>query len=138
MTEKDLLEIRKLMKELKCLDREFQNISSRLKPYATTVKGSTRTFPFIEHVIAVSGIEKTSFDSAVAKTKKKLKDKIDVIMRKIDEADAYIDTIDDVDTRIILRCRYIKNMRWYEIENDMGIPHTTAQRKYGKWKEALT
>jgi hypothetical protein len=66
-----------------------------------------------------------------------MEEKIKTTMDKVEQAQKYISSIPDADTRIILQSRFINGMTWEQIENDFGISWTTAHRKYRKWKEGL-
>ena len=45
----------------------------------------------------------------------------------------YINTIDDVELRLIVRLRCINNMFWGDIGAEMGMDRRTASRKYYKF-----
>jgi DNA-directed RNA polymerase specialized sigma subunit len=137
VNKRELEGIRDLCKELEYLKKQFKHITSNLPISHATVKASSKIFPYVESVITISGIDKTSFDKAVAQTRRSMEVKIDEIMAKIAQAQAYIGTVEDADTRIILQCRYINNMTWAQIEDNFGINTVTAWRKFRKWENVI-
>ena len=132
MTEAELKKIRGKLKEMESLKRQMEVRRYKL---ADSVRGSMTVFPYVEHVIAVTGIRDKRIGGQLDAQKTQLKLKITEVLELVKQANEYIDTIPDADTRIILRCRYINNMTWYGIEMDIGIPHTTARRKFRQWQE---
>lgn len=130
VTEAELRKIHGKLKEIESLKKQME--AKRYK-IADSVHGSMAVFPYVEHVIAVTGIRNKKIGKGLEVQKAQLKEKIEEVLDMVGKANEYIDTIPDADTRIVLRCRFINNMTWYGIEIDMGIPHTTATRKYNKW-----
>ena len=126
-----LAQIKDMLKEIESLKKQLTLLE--IKTTTDSVRGSSPFYPYIQHTITITGIDDTDFNRHVAHIKAELKDKIDLIMDKVAQANAYIATVKDADTRIILQCRFINNMTWEQIEGDMHIPCTTAHRKYRKW-----
>ncbi|MDD5064979.1 MAG: DUF1492 domain-containing protein [Phycisphaerae bacterium] len=137
MTEKDLKQIRGKLREMEAIKRQMEARRYRL---ADSVRGSMPVFPYVEHVIAVTGIRDRKIGRQLSTQKELLKEKIKEVLELVRQANEYIDTIPDADTRIILRCRYVNCMTWYEIETDFGISISTGQRRFREWqkKDPLT
>lgn len=55
-------------------------------------------------------------------------------MDKMSEAQEYIATIPDSETRLILLCRFINNLTWEQIEDETGMSVSTAKRIYRRWR----
>ena len=132
MTETELRKIRGKLKEIESLKKQME---ARRYKVSDSVHGSMAVFPYVEHVIAVTGIRDKKIGRGLETQKAQLREKIQEVLELVKRANEYIDTIPDADTRIILRCKYINRMTWEHMENEMGIPHTTAKRKYRQWKE---
>jgi peptidoglycan hydrolase CwlO-like protein len=138
MKEGELTQIKDLLKEMEYIKKQIKSASESIETTSDSVKGSSRFFPYVEHIIIISGIDDKSLEKHLKQLRKDMEDKIKTTMEKVQQAQKYIDSIPDADTRIILQSRFIDNMTWEEIESDMGISWTTAHRKYRKWKEGLT
>lgn len=132
MTETELRKIRGKLKEIESLKRQMEARRYRL---ADSVRGSMPIFPYVEHVVAVTGIRDKKIGRRMDTQKTQLKLKITEVLELVKRVNEYIDTIPDADTRIILRCRYINNMTWDAIEQDFGISISTAHRKYRAWRD---
>jgi hypothetical protein len=136
MDGKELMQIKDLLKEMESLKIQIKSASENIKTTSDSVKGSSRFFPYVEHIIIISGIDNKSLEKHLKQLKKDMEDKIKTTMEKVEQAQKYISSIADADTRIILQSRFINNMTWEQIENEMGIPHTTAKRKYRRWLDS--
>lgn len=131
MKKDELAQIKNMMKEIERLKKQLKSLD--IKTTSDSVRGSSPFYPYIQHTIIITGLDDADFKKHVKHLKTTLKDKIDLIMDKVAQAQEYIATVPDADTRIILQCRFINNMTWEQIEGDMHIPWTTAHRKYRKW-----
>jgi DNA-directed RNA polymerase specialized sigma subunit len=130
VTETELRKIRGKLKEIESLKKQME---ARRYKLADSVHGSMAVFPYVEHVIAVTGIRDKKIGKGLETQKAQLKEKIKEVLDMVRQANEYIDTIPDADTRIVLRCRYINQMTWEQIAYDMGVDYTTVCRKYRKW-----
>ena len=50
--------------------------------------------------------------------------------RKIEE---FLNTVDDAETRLIIRLRCVNNMKWEEIGEELNMARSTASRKFYKF-----
>jgi hypothetical protein len=137
MNKRELETIKDMMKELEYLKKQIKSSSEQLNIVHDSVRGSSPIFPYIEHTIMITGIEDKDLCKRVKQLRYDLSGKIQEIMDKVDQAQAYISTIPDADTRIILQCRYINNMTWEQIEGESGMSRITAIRKHRKWENDI-
>lgn len=56
------------------------------------------------------------------------------LLQKIEDE---IETIDDVEEKMVLELKYIKGMEWEELSKEMGVSRSTATRLHGKALLAL-
>lgn len=133
MREAELRQIKDLLKDLERLKKQLQSVE--LKTTSDSVTGSSPFYPYIQHTIIICGIDDTDFRAHVKQLREDLKDKIKEITHKVAQAQAYISTVPDADTRTVLQCRYINGMTWEQIERDMHISMTTAKRKFREWRD---
>lgn len=139
MDKRELMQIRNIIREIKCLQRQLDQAEHEVKKHETTaaVKGSLRYFPYTEHTFKVTGADEVDYAKQVKRLRMKLKHRIDELMATVEEAQEYIAGIPDSDIRLILQCRFINGMTWEQIEAETGIPVTTAKRKYRWWRNFM-
>ena len=135
MDKRELMQIRNIIREIECLQRQLDRAEYQTETRQTTVavKGSMRDFPYVEHTIKLTGVDMEDYIRKVKRLRMKLKHRIDELMATVEEAQEYIAGIPDSDIRLILQCRFINGMTWEQIEAETGIPITTAKRKYKRW-----
>lgn len=138
MTEKELLEIKGLEQEIELLRRQRDIAVNKAKVGYTfdSVTGSSKSIPFAPHCIRIEGLGMVEGSDAVLQAQRALEKRIDILMAKVEDANAYIAGLPDCQTRMVLQARFINGLTWEQIEGDLGIPQTTAKRKYRKWRDA--
>lgn len=139
MDKRELFQIRSIIKEIECLQRQLDRAEYQAETRKTTVavKGSMRDWPYVEHTIKLTGVDMEDYIRKVKRLRMKLKHRIDELMATVEEAQEYIAGIPDSDIRLILQCRFINGMTWEQIEAETGIPITTAKRKYRWWRNFM-
>jgi hypothetical protein len=139
MDKRELFQIRSIIKEIECLQRQLDRAEYQTETRQTTVavKGSMRDFPYVEHTIKLTGVDMEDYIRKVKRLRMKLKHRIDELMATVEEAQEYIESIKDSDTRLILQLRFINGLTWEQLEAETGIPMTTAKRKYRKWRDFM-
>lgn len=137
MDKRELMQISSIMKEIEILKKDLCYAEYLVKPDVATdsVKGSSSHFPYTQRTFLIRGIDYDGYDRKVRKLRNQLERRIEELMDKVEEANEYIDAIEDSETRMILQCRYINNMTWEQIENETGISMSTAKRRFRKWRD---
>lgn len=137
MDKRELYQIKGMTKEIEYLKRELKNAEYCIdtKMAADTVTGSSPVYPYIKHVITIAGVDTKDYQRRVKRLRNKLKSRIDELMDKVAEAEEYIATVPDSETRLILQCRFINGLTWEQIENEMHMSVATAKRKFRKWRD---
>lgn len=135
MKKEELAEIQNLKIEIEAIKKEIEDIEyeASKNTVTDTVRGSSRTFPYIQHTIRITGIDMKGYERKVRALKKQLEDRLNKLMDKIAEATEYIATVPDTETRIILQSKYVDGLTWEQIEERTGINIRTAQRKLKKF-----
>ncbi len=125
MTEKELNQLYYINKEIKILKEELDELKSRSK-----VKGQEIT----DMPIATGTSDKTA---SLAIAIREVEELYDIKLKELylvrARIERYINTIDDVELRLIVRLRCINNMFWGDIGAEMGMDRRTASRKYYKF-----
>lgn len=139
MDKRELMQMRNIIREIECLQRQLDRAEYQTETRQTTVavKGSMRDFPYVEHTIKLTGVDMEDYIRKVKRLRMKLKHRIDELIEKVEEAQEYIESIKDSDTRLILQLRFINGLTWEQLEAETGIPMTTAKRKYRKWRDFM-
>ena len=135
MDKRELFQIRSIIKEIECLQRQLDQAEHEVKKHETTAaaKGSLRYFPYTEHTFKVTGADEVDYAKQVKRLRMKLKHRIDELMATVEEVQEYIAGIPDPDVRLILHLSFVNGLTWEQIEEETGIPITTAKRKYKRW-----
>jgi len=88
MDKRELMQIRNIIREIKCLQRQLDQAEHEVKKHETTVavKGSLRYFPYTEHIFKVTGADEVDYAKQVKRLRMKLKHRIDELMAMVEEA----------------------------------------------------
>ena len=73
-----------------------------------------------------------TYVSNIAELEKELEFKIELMQRKRLEIEKFIETIEDIVERSIVRMRCINTMTWEEIGEEVNMSRTTAMRTFKK------
>ena len=137
MDKRELMQIRNIIREIECLQRQLDRAEYQTETRQTTVavKGSMRDFPYVEHTIKLTGVDMEDYIRKVKRLRMKLKHRIDELMATVEEAQEYIAGIPDPDVRLILQLRFVKGLTWEQIEEETGMSEATCKRKYRRWRD---
>ena len=118
MTKKDLSDFRHLKSEIKMLDKEINELSYDI--VSDTVRGSSKSFPYVEHTITITGLDTQGHDAKARRLKARLERRKADLLDKRAELEADIEAIDDSLLRQVITMRYINGMHWPEIAAHIG------------------
>lgn len=137
MNKSELFQLKHLSKEIEYLKKQLELAEYQVETRQTTdsVVGSSPTFPYVQHVIKISGVDVEDYERKVERLKRSLERRIQDLLDQVAEMQEYIETVPDSETRLILQCRFINGLTWEQIEAETGIPMTTAKRKFRKWRD---
>lgn len=137
MNKSELSQLKYIGKEIEYLKKQLKEAEYQVETRMTTdsVVGSMPTYPYIQHVIKISGVDVDDYDRKVERLRRSLERRIQDLLDKTAEIQEYISTIDDSETRLILQCRFINGLTWEQIEEETGISQTTAKRKFRRWRD---
>lgn len=118
-----------VLSQIKLINTEIKDLRERLKKIETkkqknvqdSVRGSSTTYPYIQHTCIVSGIENNLRDNkAKNKYKKMIKRKEQKLGKLITQIEYQLNTVEDSEIRQILRFKYEDNMTNNEIAHTMN------------------
>lgn len=138
MNKSELSQIKYIGREIEQLKRQLEDVEYQVETKTVTdsVTGSLPSFPYVQHVIMITGVDVEGYDRKAERLKRSLERRIQELLDKVAEANEYIATIPDSETRIILQYRFINGLTWEQLEAETGISETTAKRKFRKWRDS--
>lgn len=125
MTEKELNQLYWLKKEIRQLDDKLQrleNMSLVGSPVITGMPFGSKTSDNVaRHSCEIVDLER------------ELTAKRQTYIRRANEIEKYIESIEDSEIRQIFRLRHAEGLKWEEIAGEMSVHRTTVSRKYYKY-----
>ncbi len=122
LTEKELNQLHWINKEIQVLKKQKEELESR-----SLIKGQD-----LNGMPHVSGTSDKTANAALAI--REIEELYEIKLRELflvrGRIERYINTIEDSETRLIIRLRCINNMNWDEIGWEIGMDRRTASRKY--------
>ena len=114
MTNKELLQLKHLNKEIELLQKQIQDVETRVA--VDSVTGSFPEFPYTQHTIRIEGIDEKYMEHRRNKLNRRLKKLLD----KRDELENYISSVSDSEMRMILTLRYADGLLWQQVALKIG------------------
>lgn len=122
MTPEELSEIYYTNKEIKRIQKDIENLKSKNFYKPNIITDMPR-----------GGGGKDSF-AEYAEDMKTLEDMLRYSLKKLQikraEAETFLETITDPQTRLIMRLRTVNNMKWEDIARETNMDRRTASRKF--------
>lgn len=132
-----LQQLRPIKKEIEILKQQIEELEYYEKQRFVTdsVKGSSKTFPFVEHSIMITGADSSGYFKKKYRLQERLSHKVSELMEEVENINKYIDTIDDSEIRSILQLRYINGLSWQQIAASLGTEGdgSTERKKHDRF-----
>lgn len=116
-----------IIKEIADIQKRIDKIEEESSIIFDSVKGSSPTFPYVEHSIIILGYEQER-NNKLNRLKLKLQESENKLIENticvVDE----INKIQDSITRRILSYRYIDKLKWIQIQQKLGYSSESAAR----------
>lgn len=122
MKKEQLQQLRYLKSEIKMLKEQIENIEPTV--VTDTVRGSSPYFPYIEQSFKIEGIDYEDYNRRIRRIEKQLRRRLDELVDLMEEANKFIDSIDDSLIRQIITLRYIDGLTWNEVAARIGGNNT--------------
>lgn len=123
----DLKNIRKLRNEVRGLELLIKDISGEV--VEDVVSGSSPSFPYSKHKIIIRGVD----DKRIHSTRLRLIKKRNKLREAIEEAEKYLEMIDDPIDRNILRLRCELGMEWKDVAREMSITEEACRKRFSRF-----
>lgn len=121
-------EIKYLRKKIDSLQNEQANMEKNKKH--STVKASTKEFPYTEHNVKTSGyvglttISERHLSSVINNEIKKLELRYEKLLQVTNDTMDFIESIEDSRMRMIVTYRFIENYSWNQVADAIGGGNT--------------
>lgn len=129
MTEKELQQYISIKKEIKDLDKRIeQEYSKEITAVAGKVKGSLACFPYTEvrtSVLLDDPTELAARDKLIA-TRKSKREQLEA---KALEIETFVNCIEDSETRIIFKYRFLDDMKQREVAEKVNLERSTVSKR---------
>ena len=109
MQASDLKNLKKLRSEKKGLELLIRELSE--ETVEDVVTGSSPYFPYGKHKIIVRGVDEKRLHSLRIRLIRKTRE----LEKAIEEAEDYLETVEDPEMRNILRLRYEQGLSWMDV-----------------------
>ncbi len=141
MIKQELTEINQLKKEINLLRQKLQELSfgDSETVVADRVKGSMAQFPYIPRTFTIVGREEMSEECLEQRNQMamKIRNRTQELMKKVNKAFQFIDSIQDSNVRQILTYRYIDGLTWEQTGECMSYSWETVRKKHDKFLKSI-
>ncbi len=131
MQASDLKNLKKLRSEKKGLELLIREISG--ETVEDVVTGSSPYFPYGKHKIIVRGVNEKRLHSLRIQLIKKKQE----LEKAIEEAEAYLETVEDPVDRNILRLRCEMGLEWKEVAERCGSTENACKVRFHRLTKKL-
>ena len=135
MIKEQLEQLYQLNKEIELLRRQIEGINYEPKMVSDSVTASSKSFPYTEHLVIISGVE--DFGDKMDRLKRRLTKMLRRALDKVEELNTQIEAIQDSEMRQIFMLRYINNLTWQQVAIQMGTAGdgSTERKKCDRYLE---
>ena len=125
MNKQQLKQVMYLKNEIILLEAQLYDLDG-MTTVTDKVKGSSHEFPYTERSFTIEGADSNSNEFKIRHTrlKSKLLSKKNELLKIMEDAENFIDNVDDSLARTILRARYLKGYTWKQVATSIGGNNT--------------
>lgn len=117
-----LSQLKYLKNEIKLLQEQINSIETHTT--SDSVKASQTEWPYIEYTAKIEGIDTQEYNRRLRRLQRELNRRVEELMDLVEEAEEYIQSIDDSLTRQILSLRYVNGLPWELVAASIGGGNT--------------
>lgn len=135
MDKKQLEQLRHLVKEIELLKKQIADAEAAIDTVSDTVTGSSRSFPYTQHIIRITGIDIQGHNRKIRRLKATLGRRLEKLISVREELEEYIASIPDSEIRQILTLRYVEGLSWQQIAMKLGTAGdgSTERKKHDRF-----
>lgn len=123
MNKEQLKQIRYIKSEIKLIENQINNIEPTM--VTDKVTGSSAVFPYVQRSFTLEGIDTVEYERRVRRLQRKLIKRKEKLLQLQEEANNFIDSIEDSLIRQIITLRYVDGLNWYEVSDRIGKNSTS-------------
>ena len=127
----DLKNLKKLRSEKKGLELLIRELSE--ETVEDVVTGSSPYFPYGKHKIIVRGVDEKRLHSLRIRLIRKTRE----LEKAIEEAEDYLETVEDPIDRNILRLRCELGMEWRDVASEMSSTEGACKMRFSRMMEKM-
>jgi len=133
MNKEKLSQLHHLKNEIELLQKQLDNMDYSI--VSDSVKGSSISFPYVQHTIIITGADVEGYECKAGRLKRQLQRRLDEYMDTVTEINEYIASVEDSEMRQILSLRYINNLTWQQIAAHIGTmgDGSTERKKHDRF-----
>lgn len=122
MDKEQLKQIRYIKSEIAVIENQINNIEPAM--VTDKVKGSSSYFPYIQRDFTLEGIDTDEYERRVRRLQRKLIKRKEKLLQLQEEANNFIDSIEDSLIRQAITLKYVDGYSWENIAKKMGSSTT--------------
>lgn len=130
-----------LKREIADIEKRIENLRKQKDPILKdSVKGSTKSFPYIQTNFKLEGVQQNSPRvRKINKYKKLLENFRDELLDLEIELERNIETIPNIRVRNIIRFKFIDGMSWVQVAHEIGGNATeeSVRKEYKRFLENI-
>lgn len=131
MKAENLKNMEKLRSEKKTLELLIQKMSGEI--VEDVVTGSSPVFPYGKHKIIVRGVDQKRLHSLRIRLIRKTRE----LEKAIEEAEDYLETVEDPVDRNILRLRCELGMEWKDVASEMNSTEGACKMRFSRMMKEM-
>lgn len=122
MDKKQLNQIRYIKSEIDIIENQIDNLEPEI--VTDKVTGSSPYFPYTQRSFQLEGIDVEDYKKRTRRLQNKLMKKKSMLLELQEEANNFIDNIEDSLLRQIITLKYMNGMKWQEVASIIGGNNT--------------
>lgn len=122
MDKEQLKQIRYIKSEIDVIENQINNIEPTM--VTDKVTGSSAYFPYVQRSFTLEGIDTNEYEKRVKRLQRKLVKRKEKLLQLQEEANEFINNIEDSLIRQAITLKYVDGMSWENIAKKMGSSTT--------------
>lgn len=122
MNKEELKQLRYIRSEIEVIKNQISDLDYTVA--TDKVRGSSSHFPYVERSFTIAGVDFLEYNRKAERLRRKLNKRIEELMDLVEEANTFIEGIEDSLIRQIISLRYINGLTWEDVANSIGGNNT--------------
>ena len=122
MDKERLKQLRYLKKEIEVIKKQIGDLECTM--VTDKVTGSSAHFPYTARSFVIEGLDEEGYTHKFKRLQNKLNRRMDELIDLVEEANTFIESIDDSLVRQIITLRYVNGLPWDKVAENIGGNNT--------------